>query len=213
VQAVHADAVLVVELHVEIDRLDQPHRIEGGEHGRAELRAVADAAQYVGDMLQVGTLSALRQEHRLAFAETDARMFQVNVDHRLPAQFVVDALFLEADQERPLGDSAWQVRGVPAVVLQEQVFVLLEPQQRHRLPFAAVAVLAEKDRVFPLQLGVFARERQHHADVVGEFAAEAHDHAQVLVGHVVEQFVSGHLGSSDSTWATATIAEEQCAGK
>ena len=83
---------------------------------------------------------------------------QVDVDDRFVAQLAVDALLLETDQERPLGDRTGQVGGVPAPVLQEQVLVALETQQRHRLPLSALAVLAEEDRVLALQLGELGRE-------------------------------------------------------
>ena len=70
-----------------------------------------------------------------------------------------------------------------------------KPEQRHGLILAASRILAEEDRVFALQFGILGRKRRHHADVVAEFGAEARDHPQILVVDVVEQFVSGHLGS------------------
>ena len=171
--------------------------------------------QHGDDVFEVVAVPALRQEHRFAFAATDARVFHVDVDDRFVAQFAIDPGFLEADQERALGDRARQVVCVPAAVLHEQVLALREAQQGDRLPRIAVAIPAQEDRVLALQLGVFGGKRGDHADVVAEFAAEAGDDAQTFMHHIVQHCVSGHGVSSSrpgpaNVPQTCRVRKRQC---
>src|SRR5690606_2355062 len=83
---------------------------------------------------------------------------------------------------------------MPAAVAHEQVLVLLEAQQGPGFA-STVLDLAEEARVLALQLGELGRKHLDHAGVVAELLTEAGGNAQVLVRGVVEQFVSGHLGS------------------
>src|SRR5690606_41466148 len=71
--------------------------------------------------------------------------------------------------------------------------------QCHRME-GAILVLAEEDRVLTLHLGEFGRERLDHADAVAMLLAETRGDTQVAVRDVVEQFVTGHLGSSRLSW-------------
>ncbi len=115
------------------------------------------------------------------------------MDHRLLHQGPVDVLLLETDQERSLGNDARQVAGIPAPVLQKQVFILCEAQQRHRPVTTPGRILAEEQRVLALQLGIFGHEGRHNAHRIAEFRTKAQDHAQVVMRHVVEHCVSRHL--------------------
>ncbi|MNC32747.1 hypothetical protein D3C75_811140 [compost metagenome] len=119
-------------------------------------------------------------------------MIQIHVQHRFPGKRTIDVAFLEADQEWPFRRGTGQVGGVPATVLQEQVLVLFEPQQGHRLPAARGGVPAQEDGIFPLQFGELARIGRHHAHRVAELGAEAGGHTQVPMGNVVEHFVTRH---------------------
>lgn len=138
-------------------------------------------------------MTALRQKHCFALVAADARVNQVDMDHRLLHQGTVDALLLETDQERPLGDDARQVTGSPAPVLQKQILVLCKAQQRHRLVGAGGRILAKKQRIFALQLGEFGDEGRHQTERVAELGAKAQDDADVVMRHVVEDCVSRHL--------------------
>ncbi|MNV99013.1 hypothetical protein D3C71_1943300 [compost metagenome] len=55
--------------------------------------------------------------------------------HRFLPELSIDTLLLEPDEERPLGRRAREIAGIPSAILQEQVLVLLEPQQHDGLPF------------------------------------------------------------------------------
>ncbi|MNT30011.1 hypothetical protein D3C72_1657810 [compost metagenome] len=119
-------------------------------------------------------------------------MVQVHVQHRFPGERAIDALLLESDEEGALGCRPWQVGGIPATVLQEQVLVLLEPQQGHRLPVTGGGVLAKKEGIFALQLGKRAGVGRHHAHRIAKLGPEAGGHPEVAVGDVVEHFVTRH---------------------
>jgi hypothetical protein len=181
-----------IDLHIQRDRLDQPLRVQRGEHVRTECVAIVDAAQYAGDVVQVRGVSPLRQEHRLTLHRGHARMIKIHVQHRFLAERAIDVAVLEADQERPFCCGPGQVGGIPVPVLQEQILMLLEPEQRYRLPGAAVGIATQEDGIFPLQFGELARIGRQHAHRVAEFGPEAGGHAQVVVGDVVEHFVSRH---------------------
>ena len=118
-------------------------------------------------MLENRRIAAVTQEHRFALGLADPRMVEIDVDHRLADHIAVHFPLAEPDQERPALLDRRDVTGIPAVVVQEQVLVLVEPQQRDRLEIAA-RVPAEEDRILTLRVGEFGREDQDVVDVVAE---------------------------------------------
>ena len=129
-----------------------------------------DAAQHQRDVVQVRAVAALGQEYRLALGVADARMIQIHVDHRLLSQLTADVALLKADQEGPARDDARNVVGEPATLLQKQVLVLPEAEQRDRMILAARGILSEEDRILALDVGVLGWKGEYGAHLVAEFA-------------------------------------------
>ena len=121
--------------------------------------------QHAGDVLQIGRVAAMRQEQGLALGRADARMVEVDVDHRLGALRRRRAC--QSDQERAALLHGGHVAGLPAALVEEQILVPVEPEQRDRLE-RAVRILAEEDRIFALDLLELGREDQHLVDAVAE---------------------------------------------
>ena len=145
-----------------------------------------DAPQDRRDVVQHRGVATLRQEYGFALGEADPRMIEVDVDEAVRTRFAFHLSFLDADQEGAAGHHAGQVKRVPAPARDEQVLALLEAQQRDGLVIAAGGILAQEDRVFPLHVCEFGRERQDAGGVVAVFIAITQDHAQVLVCNVVQ---------------------------
>jgi len=119
-------------------------------------------------------------------------MIQVHVQHRFLRERPLDLVFLESDEERPLGRRPGQVGRIPAAVLQVKILVLLKPKQDHGLPLTRGGVPAKEKGVFALQFGELARVGRHHADRIAKRGPEIGGHAQIAVGDVVEHFVTRH---------------------
>src|SRR6185312_6698099 len=75
--------------------------------------------------------------------------------------------------------------------VEKKILVDAETKKHHRLVFT-VLVLAEEDRIFAHQLGIFSGVGRHHADVIPIRRPKAGGNAQILVRHIVEHFVTCH---------------------
>ena len=144
----------------------------------------------------------MAQEHRFPLGLADPRMVEIDVDHRLADHIAVHFQITEADQEWPALLDCRDIAGIPAVVVQEQVFVLVEPQQRDRLEIAGL-VPAEEDRVLALREGELGREDQHIVDIVAELRRVPGSDPEVLVRDVVQQYEPGHVGTPECLTGTA----------
>jgi hypothetical protein len=134
----------------------------------------------------------MRQEQGLAFAAADARVVEIDMDHRLAAGLAVQRLLLQRDREGAARLDRRNVARLPGMPVEKQIFVAVEAEQRDRLEIA-VRILAEEDRIFPLDLLIFGREDQHLVDAVAMLRAVPREQAQVVVIDVVQQDLIGHF--------------------
>jgi hypothetical protein len=103
-------------------------------------------------------------------------MIHIHVDHRLLTQLTADIALLKADQEGPAHDDARNIVGEPATLVQKQVLVLAEAEQRDRMIFAARGILPEEDRILALDVGVLRWKGEYRTRLVAELGAVACDH-------------------------------------
>ena len=133
--------------------------MNGIEHGRHAL--------------QIGRLPAHREEQRLTLGLADPGVIEIEVNHW---RFI-----LEPDQEWAPRHHCGNVVRVPSASVEEQIFVLGEPEQRHREIVVGARFLAKEDRILALGFPELGRKDDHAADVVTELRRAARDHAQAFV--------------------------------
>jgi hypothetical protein len=139
---------------------------------------------------QVGGIATLTLEDGLAFGRADTRMIQVDVGHHLVDGFS-SLVLLESDQERPARDQRRHIARIPRVALQEQVFIPIESEQRKGLGLAEEScetgwgIRAAHGRI------LWGKTRTLLI-AVSELGGEAGSDLQILVGDIIEQYVSGH---------------------
>jgi hypothetical protein len=90
--------------------------------------------------------------------------------------------------------SCGDVTRVPAGLIKEKVFVVVEAKERDGLK-VAITVLAEEDRVFALHPDELGREDQGLVDVVAELGRVTGPDPEILVRDVVEYCSPSHWGS------------------
>ena len=175
-----------------LDQLQSDQQLGKGLRG---LMPLLDGMQHRGHLLQPRALPAVREEQRLPFRLADLGMVQVDVHYGHSARYAIIHLLLETDQQGLTLNTEGDVCRIPSVLVQKEVFTLIETQQRDRLEVSAFLVLDEEQRIVHLHLSELHGEDPRHVHVVGAAGAIDLVDPQVLVRNVVEENVVGHFES------------------
>jgi hypothetical protein len=138
----------------------------------------------------------MRQENGLggvlAFIRAgDAGMIKVDMDHGFAALLARYFAIDQPDQERAALLHGVYVTGVPACLVEEEVFVTVEPKQHHGVE-ATVIVTTKQNGIFALEIVQLARKNDAFVDGIAKSRRVADGDAKVGMGEGIEKHRVGH---------------------
>ena len=157
------------------------------ELGKERIIALQPDVDFLHDaqnMRQIGRHAAVRFEQGEPAFFADAGIIEVDLENRF-------AVFAHSYLERAaLGDGG-NIARIPVRIVQIQIFIRVQPEQGHGVKFA-ICHLAEKDRIFALQLFKFRNENADLIDAVAIVAGVAALHRQPGVSDIIDGGKIGH---------------------
>ncbi len=177
-------AALIADIDGERDRREQAGFVKRGIGGGRGSHPLVQQPQHAGDVIEIGGVAAMLEEQRQAGRVTDARIVEIDLQHRLADIVLCGPGHADGEGTAPVAGG--NVAARPAVVGEKEILVAVEPQQRIGLKTLVAA--AEHDCEFALQFLEFGGEDQRLIGRVIECGARARADAQVGMIDIIDLY-------------------------